>query len=60
MHQFLTHWALGERERALGELERAAEGRDPWVVFLGSDEALAALKGEPRFDRLVARVHGRD
>ena len=48
--------ALGEREVALGELERAAEGRDPWIVLLAADAALAALHGEPRFDRLVARV----
>jgi hypothetical protein len=39
--------------------ERAAEDRDPWIVFLGADGALAALRGEERFDRLVDRIHGR-
>ncbi len=50
---------LGERARALDELEQAAEERDPWIVFLRADTALLELHGEPRFDALVARVHGR-
>ena len=55
----IVHLALRERELALGELERAAEDRDPWIVFLAADAALAGLHGEPSFDRLLARVHGR-
>jgi len=58
-HLAVARLALGERDTALDALERAAEERDPWIVFLGADAALAALQGEPRFDRLVARVHGR-
>jgi serine/threonine-protein kinase len=58
-HLAVVRFALGERERALGELERAAEERDPWIVFLDSDDALAELRGEARFDRLVDRVRGR-
>ena len=58
-HMAAVHLALGERDVALGELEGAAESRDPWIVLLAADDALAALHGEPRFDRLVARVHAR-
>ncbi len=59
-HIAVVRLALEEREAALDELERSAEVRDPWIVFLDADDALAELRGEPRFDRLVARVRGRD
>ena len=58
-HRAVVRLALGQRERALDELERAAEARDPWIVFLDADDALGELHGEARFDRLVDRVHGR-
>jgi DNA-binding winged helix-turn-helix (wHTH) protein/tetratricopeptide (TPR) repeat protein len=58
-HLAILRLALGEREKAQDELERAAADRDPWIVFLEADAALLELHGEPRFDRLVARVHGR-
>jgi tetratricopeptide (TPR) repeat protein len=50
--------ALGARERALDELDRAAEARDPFVVMIGTDDALAALRGDARFEALRARVGG--
>jgi Flp pilus assembly protein TadD len=58
-HLAILRLALGERAEALDELERAAADRDPWVVFLEADAALRELHGEPRFDGLVARIHGR-
>jgi tetratricopeptide (TPR) repeat protein len=48
--------ALGRREEALQKLEQAAEDRDPWVTFLGADEALSPLRGEPRFSALAQRL----
>jgi tetratricopeptide (TPR) repeat protein len=50
--------ALGRREEALDKLEEAAEDRDPWVTFLGTDEALSPLRGEPRFAALAQRLKG--
>jgi DNA-binding winged helix-turn-helix (wHTH) protein/tetratricopeptide (TPR) repeat protein len=58
-HLAVVRLALGEREAALDDLEGAATERDPWVVFLKADSALAELRGEPRFDTLTARVHER-
>ena len=49
--------ALGERDAALAQLESAAAARDPWIVFLGVDPALAGLRGEARHDALLARIH---
>jgi DNA-binding winged helix-turn-helix (wHTH) protein/Flp pilus assembly protein TadD len=59
-HLAVVRLALGERDAALDELEKAAEERDPWIVFLDADDALAELRGEARFGGLVDRVRGRD
>jgi tetratricopeptide (TPR) repeat protein len=48
--------ALGHREDALEKLEQAAEDRDPWVTFVGADQALSPLRGEPRLAALAQRV----
>jgi tetratricopeptide (TPR) repeat protein len=48
--------ALGERDEALRRLESAAAAREPWMVWLGVDPMLRALRGEPRFEALVKRV----
>jgi len=45
--------------RALDELDRAALARDPFPVLVGMEGPLVSLRGEARFDALVARVHGR-
>jgi DNA-binding winged helix-turn-helix (wHTH) protein/tetratricopeptide (TPR) repeat protein len=59
-HLAVLRLALGERAEALDDLERAADDLDPWIVFMEADAALLDLRGEPRFDNLVARVRGRD
>ena len=48
--------ALREREAALGHLESAALAHEPWIVWIKVDPMLAALRGDPRFEALVARV----
>jgi TolB-like protein/Flp pilus assembly protein TadD len=48
--------ALSGREAALGLLERAAAAREPWMVMVKVDPMLSALRGDPRFDALVALV----
>ena len=49
--------ALGEKGAALDGLERAAAARDPFVVFLKTDAAFAELRGDERFEALLARVY---
>ncbi len=51
--------ALGEREAALANLERALDERVHWLVAANRDPALAALRGEPRFEAILARVKSR-
>ena len=47
---------LGERDRAIGWLERAYEERAYGVIHLRSFPMYDALRGDPRFERLVEAV----
>ncbi len=52
-----THLAMtGQRERALDQLEAAADQRVGMLVFLERDPAIDSLRGEPRFQALRARL----
>ena len=50
--------ALGHRERALSDLERAREEQDPWLVWLAADPMLESLQGDPRFEAVRRVVFG--
>jgi DNA-binding winged helix-turn-helix (wHTH) protein/tetratricopeptide (TPR) repeat protein len=50
--------ALGERERALADIERALEEQDPWLVWMVADPMLEELRREPRFEAVRQRVFG--
>ena len=54
----LVYAALGEKEEALGWLERAHGERAPWMVFLRVEPCFDALRSEPRFRRLVEQLWG--
>jgi tetratricopeptide (TPR) repeat protein len=53
----LIYAALGEKEKALTQLEKAADQHVGWIVLLGVDPALDSLRAEPRFRALQQRVH---
>jgi eukaryotic-like serine/threonine-protein kinase len=48
----LGHIALGEHEKALGYLEKAAAERDPWLVWFGTETKLDPVRKDPRFIKL--------
>ena len=51
---------LGEKERALAELERAYQTHDTNYLFvIKTDPLLDDLRGDPRFEALVQKVTGR-
>src|SRR5206468_12334471 len=55
----MVHLALGENEKAIDDLERAYRERaDPFIVCLKVEPLLDPLRGDPRFERLVAKVSG--
>jgi serine/threonine-protein kinase len=47
---------LGDKEAALGSLERAYAAHDPQLQYLKVDESLDPLRSDPRFQDLVRRV----
>lgn len=49
----------GDQERAITWLERAVARRDPFVLWLGQNREWQSLRGNPRFEALVRRVHAR-
>ncbi len=53
----IIHLGLGEKEQAIGFLERTYEDRDGYnLVFIKVDPFLDPLRGDPRFEALVAKV----
>lgn len=52
----LAYDALGQRSRALDMLERAYAERDVYLTFLRVDPRLAAMRDEPRYRALAARM----
>lgn len=47
---------VGDRTRALAELERAFSGRDPSLPTLAVDPVFAAMRGDRRFREMVSRL----
>ena len=47
---------LGRNDEALHELNRAVEGRDPAMTFLGVDPKWDGLRSSPSFQALMSRV----
>ncbi len=55
----MVHLALGENEKAIDDLERAyRDHADAFIVGIKVEPLLDPLRGDPRFERLVAKVIG--
>jgi tetratricopeptide (TPR) repeat protein len=52
----IVQTALGNRDAAFDELERAYENRSPWLSLIKIDPQLDPLRGDPRFDDLLRRM----
>jgi len=52
----LVHVQLGEHDTALALLEKAYDDRDSTIVSLKVDPRLDALRGQPRFEQIRARM----
>ena len=48
--------ALGENARAIALLERALSARDPWLVVLGVDPMLDAVRNDKRVRAIEKEV----
>ena len=56
VHFATVYVARGEIEKALTCLERAETARSGWLVYLRTEPRFDALRAEPRFIELVARI----
>src|SRR5437762_10459656 len=53
----IVHLALGEKEKAIDELERAFRERsDPFITFIKVRTLFDPLRGDPRFQALLAKA----
>ena len=50
---------IGERERALSELERLCEARSPWMRAIGVEPLWDPLRADPRFQALMRKARFR-
>ena len=51
-----VYMGLGKREETLTWLERAAELRSGWMIYLAIDPTFKPLHAEPRFQALLKRI----
>jgi TolB-like protein/Tfp pilus assembly protein PilF len=49
--------ALGEKDQAFRWLEEACADRDPWLVDMRVDETFALLRSDPRYGKILERLH---
>ncbi|HXD31987.1 MAG TPA: tetratricopeptide repeat protein [Pyrinomonadaceae bacterium] len=54
-HQALIHLHLGETDEALALLTKCEEIREGWLVWLGVEPQWDPLRGQPKFEELLAR-----
>ena len=47
---------VGQRDEAIEWLERAFLEREGWLVYLNANGHFDGLRGDPRFEDLVARI----
>jgi DNA-binding winged helix-turn-helix (wHTH) protein/tetratricopeptide (TPR) repeat protein len=52
------HAEAGDQDEALAALQRALEERDPMLVSVDVDPAFDAVRTDPRYQEIVARVGG--
>ncbi len=57
-YRALAALVLGDTEAALTALERGLEQRSMYLPFVGVDPRFAALRGDARFERIVAIARG--
>jgi serine/threonine protein kinase/tetratricopeptide (TPR) repeat protein len=53
----LIQLGLGDKQRAITELERALAGDSQMLAWLGKDLMFDPLRSEPRFQNLLRRLH---
>jgi tetratricopeptide (TPR) repeat protein len=55
-HLAVIYTGLGAREQALDNLEKAADERYNWLVFIKVEPTFDSIRSEPRFVSLIRRI----
>jgi eukaryotic-like serine/threonine-protein kinase len=56
----IVHLALGEKGKAIDDLERAFRERsDPFITFIKVSPLFDPLRGDPQFEALVDKIFGK-
>ncbi|NOT48669.1 MAG: hypothetical protein HOP17_13085 [Acidobacteria bacterium] len=55
-HLATIYAALGETDKAISQIERSFEMRDPWMLWIAADPRFDNLRENRRFDEIVKRV----
>jgi adenylate cyclase len=53
----IVHLGMGDRERALDELEKAHAADSPWMTGLKMDRVFDPLRSQPRFVALMKKLN---
>lgn len=53
----MSYAALGQRDEAFANFERAFAEDDPWMLWFGTEPLLDDLRDDPRFDDLLRRMN---
>ena len=56
-HQALVYLGLGENSLAIDWLEKAYEGRSPWLTWLKVEPMFDPLRSDPRFQALYKKMN---
>ena len=51
-----VHLALGDRDQAIEYLAKSLEEREPMTLFMKHDPEFDPLRGDPRFQKLLAKL----
>jgi len=52
----IVHAGLGEKDKAMDQLDLAYEGRSGWIINLAVDPFFSPLRDDPRFQELMNRA----
>jgi adenylate cyclase len=56
-HQALVYLGLRENSQAIDWLEKAYEGRSPWLTWLKVEPMFDPLRSDPRFQALYQKMN---
>jgi hypothetical protein len=59
IHSFIAsiYGALGDKDKAFAELDKALEQRDAWLKWIKGDPMMGPLRDDPRFKQVLKHLN---